>query len=99
MVTAFRLWLVVRLSPNFRRRMRARRRLANRFLTGSGLEIGALHMPLRLPEGVAVQYVDYLTVPQQREMYAELAMLPLAPVSLVDDGETLASVSDEAVDF
>jgi predicted SAM-dependent methyltransferase len=77
----------------------ARWRLASKFLQGDGLEIGALHHPLRLPKGAHARYVDRYDVPDLRRHYPELADLPLVPVDVVDDGEVLASVPDESVDF
>ena len=49
-----RRWLRVAgevLSPRQREVRANRRRLANKFIAGDGLEIGALHLPLALPEG------------------------------------------------
>jgi SAM-dependent methyltransferase len=76
-----------------------REELAYRYLAGSGLEIGALHQALPVPPGVTVRYVDRMTVEQLREQYPELAGYDLMPVDIVDDGETLPSVSDASVDF
>lgn len=93
------LWLVVRCSPKLRNRLRLRKDLAALYLRGIGVEIGALHMPLSLPAGVRVRYLDRAPVNEQRRMYPELALLPLVPVDLVDDAERLASVADDSVDF
>ena len=73
--------------------------LAAELLRGSGIEIGALHLPMRVPDGVLVRYVDRMTVPELREHYPELAELDLARVDIVDDGELLSTVADESVDF
>jgi SAM-dependent methyltransferase len=77
----------------------ARRRLARRYLAGEGIEIGALHNPLELPPGASVRYVDRMPVTQLREHYPELAGEELVAVDVIDDGETLASLADESVDF
>lgn len=82
-----------------RENARARWRLARRHLRGTGLEIGALHKPLRVPRGARVRYVDRFDVPHLREHYPELADLPLVPVDVVDDGERLETIADESVDF
>jgi predicted SAM-dependent methyltransferase len=87
------------LHPEARSFRRVRWRLAKRHLRGEGLEIGALHKPLALPRGARARYVDRLDVPGLREHYPELAALPLVPVDLIDDGETLSRVPDESVDF
>jgi predicted SAM-dependent methyltransferase len=76
-----------------------RRRLANRYLEGNGLEIGALHRPLRTPEAAHVRYVDRMDTPSLRREYPELASQPLVDVDVIDDGETLASQPDGSADF
>ena len=73
--------------------------LANRYLEGRGLEIGALHHPLPVPRSVQVRYVDRLSVADLRSHYPELASLPLVPLDLIDDGETLTMVPDGSQDF
>ena len=35
--------------------------IAKRFLKGEGIEIGALHHPLKLPTNASVKYVDRLS--------------------------------------
>ena len=76
-----------------------RRELAAEFFRGRGIEIGALHLPMAMPAGVGVRYVDRMTVPELRAHYPELDGQDLAPVDLVDDGELLATVEPESVDF
>ena len=76
-----------------------RRRLATRYLRGNGIEVGALHQPLKVPSAATVRYVDRMTVDDLREHYPELAHAPLVPVDIVDDGETLASQPDASADF
>lgn len=78
---------------------RTRRRLGIRFLSGAGIEIGALHRPFPVPAGVRVRYLDRLTTAQLREEYPELADEPFAEVEIVDDGEELATVADGSQDF
>ena len=90
---------------NFRRvilrgeTMNKRADLAARWVRGQGAEIGALHLPLRLPAGASVRYVDSLAVEQARAHYPELQFLPLVPVSVVDDGEVLSQIPSESLDF
>lgn len=76
-----------------------RSQLARRYLHGAGLEIGALHNPLPLPPGVAVEYVDRMDVAQLRQHYPELAACPLVPVDIIDNGERLVTVPDGSQDF
>jgi SAM-dependent methyltransferase len=77
----------------------ARTELAARYLLGEGLEIGALHQPLRLPPHARARYVDRLPVEQLRRQYPELAGWELTKVDLIDDGERLATVADGSQDF
>lgn len=86
-------------SPAQREVRATRRRLARRFLSGSGIEIGALHLPLAVPSGANVRYVDRMDKAQLREEYPELASLDLVDVDVIDDGETLATFADRSVDF
>lgn len=76
-----------------------RRELAEEFLRGSGIEIGALHLRMAMPEGALVRYVDRMSVADLRAHYPELAELDLAPVDVVDDGELLTTFAEESLDF
>ncbi|MGO9490145.1 MAG: methyltransferase domain-containing protein [Solirubrobacteraceae bacterium] len=76
-----------------------RRRLANRYLRGSGLEIGALHNPLTTPAGATVRYVDRMDTAALRRQYPDLAERRLVQVDVIDDGETLRTQADESADF
>ena len=87
------------LSPYAREIRTVRNGLARRYLRGEGLEVGALHLPLRLPRGARVRYVDRLPVEGLRQQYPELRHRDLVPVDVVDDGEVLASIADASVDF
>lgn len=71
--------------------------LAARYLRGDGLELGALNLPLRLPAGARVRYVDRKAVPE--EDWPEMAGQGFAPVDVVDDAQTLATVPDASQDF
>ena len=77
----------------------ARIELANLFLHGHGLEIGALHLRTVLPPDARVRYVDRMSVDDLRAHYPELVTLDLAPVDVVDDGERLETIAPESVDF
>ncbi len=73
--------------------------MARRHIRGGGLEIGALHLPLRVSSHARVRYVDRMDVAGLRKYYPELAARKLVPVDVLDDGETLASQADESADF
>ena len=77
----------------------ARREFADRFLAGSGLEIGALHLPLKTPPRAKVRYVDRMSVDDLRSEYAELAEWDLTPVDVIDNGELLTTIPDGSQDF
>jgi SAM-dependent methyltransferase len=77
----------------------ARRELSERYLEGSGVELGALHLPLWTSERATVRYVDRLDVAGLRQQYPELAEHDLVNVDIVDDGEALSSIEDGQLDF
>ncbi len=82
-----------------RRHVGVRSRLAGQYLRGSGLEIGALHMPLRVPAKASVRYVDRCSLAELRDHYPELDDYEIVTPDVIDDGETLATVPDGTVDF
>jgi SAM-dependent methyltransferase len=71
--------------------------LAARYLRGEGLELGALNLPLRLPAAARVRYVDRKPVPEAD--WPEMAGQGFAPVEVVDDAQTLATIPDASQDF
>ena len=73
--------------------------LADRFLRGDGIEIGALHRPVPLPEGATVRYVDRLYTDDLRSEYGELASVEVVEPNIIDDGELLEHVESSSVDF
>jgi SAM-dependent methyltransferase len=73
--------------------------LAQRYLKGSGIEIGALHSPIVVPAGAKVRYVDRLPVSQLRLQYPELKNDKLIDVDIIDNGETLETIESESLDF
>ncbi len=87
------------LIPSERRHVAVRRRLACRYLSGDGIEIGALYLPLPLPRAARASYVDRLSLPDLRTHYPELDQYELVTPDIVDDGETLASIPDGSTDF
>lgn len=73
--------------------------VADRYLRGEGLEIGALQDPLKVGKGVKVRYVDMAPTEELRRMYRDKAARHLVEVDVVDDGERLARVADASQDF
>jgi hypothetical protein len=49
-----------------------REEIAAAYLRGEGLEVGALHLPLKLPAEARARYVDRMTVEELRRHYPEL---------------------------
>lgn len=76
-----------------------RRSIAARYLVGEGIEIGALNAPLEVPNHVKIKYLDRMTVAELRQQYPRLADSPLVEVDIIDDGEKLASIGDDSLDF
>ncbi|HEX7058265.1 MAG TPA: class I SAM-dependent methyltransferase [Solirubrobacterales bacterium] len=77
----------------------ARAEFASRFLSGRGLEIGALHQPLALPPHAHVRYVDRMSAESLHAEYPELADWDLTSVDAIDDGERLTTIPDASQDF
>lgn len=76
-----------------------RKLLATSFLRGQGIEVGALHNPLAVPEDVRVRYVDRLTKQGLYEHYPELREYNLVEVDIVDNGETLEKLPSASQNF
>lgn len=73
--------------------------VVSRYLRGSGIEIGALHNPLKIPDAASVKYVDRMTANELKLHYPELDELQLVNVDIIDDGEELGEVDDDSQDF
>jgi SAM-dependent methyltransferase len=73
--------------------------LARRLLAGDGIEIGALHVPLRMPPGARVRYVDRKRNDGLGDDFPELDGAQFVTVEVVDDGETLGTFADASLDF
>lgn len=81
-------------------RLDPRGRLAFTHLAGKGIEIGALHKPVSCDwRKVRVQYVDMKTIDELKNEYRELNPDFFLRVDRIDNGETLATFSDESLDF
>lgn len=85
--------------PDERDMVAVRRRLAERYLRGSGYEIGALHIPLKVPRHVNVRYVDRMSIEDLRREFPELRELDVVAPDVIDDGERLGTLPDESADF
>lgn len=73
--------------------------VADGFLNGNGIEIGALHSPLSLPPNAKVKFVDRMSKASLYEHYPELRSHNLVEVDVIDDGEYLSTFPDNSQDF
>jgi ubiquinone/menaquinone biosynthesis C-methylase UbiE len=73
--------------------------LADSFIRGQGIEIGALHMPLRVPRSAQVRYVDRFSAADLRLHYPELNDKEIVNVDIITDGERLDAIADATQDF
>jgi SAM-dependent methyltransferase len=76
-----------------------RRTIAQAYLRGEGIEIGALHHPLTLPRGARVRYVDLMPTAELRKEYPQLRGERFVEVDIIDDGEVLRTTADATQDF
>jgi len=76
-----------------------RARVAKRYLRGTGIEIGALHFPTKMPPGAKARYVDRMSERDLRAQYPELRTHTFVHVDTIEDGERLASLPAGSVDF
>ncbi len=80
-------------------RMNRKRRHLAQWLQGDGIEIGALHNPLELPEGARARYVDRMSTPDLALVYPELAGQPLVEVDVIARAEDLSPIPSSSLDF
>jgi SAM-dependent methyltransferase len=73
--------------------------IANQYIEGEGIEIGALHSPLTIPATANVKYVDRMSTADLRSQYPELNSLNLTEVDIIDDGESLGTISKDSLNF
>jgi len=89
----------VLLEEELARNNDVRWRIAREYLAGDGIEIGALHLPMQVPERARVKYVDRMRIADLRKQYPELNDLPLVEADIIDNGETLATIASASQDF
>ena len=75
--------------------------VSENFIRGSGIEIGALNLPLPVAAGVRVRYVDRETEAELHDQYDELGMADVQFIDpdVVDDAEELRQFPDNSEDF
>jgi len=73
--------------------------IAEVYISGNGIEIGALDGPLEVPPTAEVKYIDRFPVSELRKQYPELNSAHFVDVDIVDDGEVLRTIGDASQDF
>ncbi len=76
-----------------------RQNLALKFLSGEGIEIGALHCPLDLPGNAKAIYVDRISKKEAIKQFPELNPSKIVTVDVVTDGFSLAAFQNKAFNF
>ncbi len=84
---------------NARRLAHARGRIAARHLSGRGLEIGALHLPLPLPREARVFYLDLRSRTDNLRLHPEFSASSIVATNIVGDGARLACIAPRSLDF
>ncbi|MCY3022098.1 MAG: glycosyltransferase, partial [Planctomycetota bacterium] len=78
---------------------RVREDLAERYLSGVGIEVGARQRPLPVPPAAKVRYVDALTKEEAQRRFPELSGMTLVDPEIIDNGQALAAIADGSLDF
>jgi SAM-dependent methyltransferase len=73
--------------------------VAQLYLQGEGIEIGALHAPLTLPKGATALYVDRMPLDELRRQYPEVDIGAVTAPDIVTDGERLSNLANDSQDF
>jgi SAM-dependent methyltransferase len=75
--------------------------LAQKYLRGSGIELGAMASPTFCPLGATIKYVDH--VPRSHwlsdENYEEYCDQLIVDPHIIDDAQTLSEIEDDQFDF
>lgn len=74
--------------------------LAQQYIRGNGIEIGAAHLPIKLSKKAKVKYVDVFTADELREIFPrEYKKVDIVDIDVVDDGEKLDKFKAQSLDF
>ncbi len=76
-----------------------RMQLAKRHLRGVGLEIGAMHNPLRVPKVARVEYLDVTTREENIRKFPELKAQDLVQVDHLANGFLMDGIASTSFDF
>ncbi|SEH07736.1 glycosyltransferase [Candidatus Venteria ishoeyi] len=72
------------------------------YLSGTGVEIGALHAPFPINDQTQMLYVDRMDTPSLQKQYAShqnVAKEKIVNVSIISNGDDLSALEDNSVDF
>jgi ubiquinone/menaquinone biosynthesis C-methylase UbiE len=78
---------------------KVREKLAALHLRGEGIEIGALHLPLKTPLNVKVKYVDIATREENIGRFPEVDSSRIVHTDYLEDGFEIKSIPDSSQDF
>lgn len=76
-----------------------RESLAQKYLIGTGIEIGALHKPLIISSKCRINYVDHKSLSENRNRYPELINEEIVETNIIDDGFILDKIENNSLDF
>ena len=76
-----------------------RMRLAKRHLRGVGIEIGAMHNPLRVPKSARVEYLDITPREENIKKFPELNPIDLVHVDHLTNGFKMDGIASSHFDF
>lgn len=78
---------------------RVRAAIASRYLRGCGLEIGALHFPLRLPKNAQVLYLDRASQAENIRRYTDVNPTRIVRTDIIANGFKLTCLAPSSLDF
>ncbi len=74
--------------------------LSIRYISGTGIEIGALHAPLSVDKKKAkVLYVDRMSQKDLYQQYPEFKKYDIVAADIIDNGDELSTIPDNTYDF
>lgn len=92
------LWQRLVLYLSLKRRLKIRDRVARKYLSGRGIELGAQQIPTSVSRDCSVEYVDVIPNDVLAERYG-LQATKLVPLSHIFDGSDLSVYGDDELDF
>jgi len=73
--------------------------LLNNFIQGSGIEIGAIHHPTIVPDGVTVTYMDLFNEEEMESIAVEKSKYGFVHVDIKGNANIMEGVNDTSQDF